>query len=182
MRIIMHTLVDWVQLSAKMSVYENFFMPTIQGLGRLDLDLIETDKKILQGIRSESSRSSIEFNLWLTERFTQGYLWILGAYEAIRTLSQLADREALVNPTQANKEIAENIRTVKHFFERVRIPLAKMEPSKKHETTDFPIAYPILDTKRGIAWHISDSVVISRQELSDAFLRLKEILPLIPIK
>ncbi|TXH01481.1 MAG: hypothetical protein E6P95_01750 [Candidatus Moraniibacteriota bacterium] len=176
----MHTLVDWVQLSAQMSAYENFFMPTIQGLGRLDLDLIEKDKEILQGIRSESSRNSIEFNLGLTESFTQAYLWILGAYEAIRTLSQLADREVLVNPTQANKEVAENIRKVKHFFERVRIPLAKMEPSKKYEATDFPTAYPILDTKRGIAWHISASVVVSRQELSDEFLKLKDLLPQVP--
>ena len=32
----------------------------------------------------------------------------------------------------------------KHNFERIRMPLAKLEPASKWKSTDFSIAYPVL--------------------------------------
>jgi hypothetical protein len=71
----------------------------------------------------------------------------------------------------------ENTRTavkgVKRQFERVRMPLAKMEVAKR-TPGDFAIAFPSFSYSHGISWHVNDSTQISRQELSDAVLDLLE--------
>ena len=58
---------------------------------------------------------------------------MLGAYEVfVRTMHERA--------VAANDAMAGKIGNVKHRFERVRIPLAKMEPARRHKDTDSPMA------------------------------------------
>lgn len=56
----------------------------------------------------------------------ESYLWVLSAYEVVRTLSQRADQ----NDGLFNASVAEKIRKTKHKLEEVRIPLAKLEPRR----------------------------------------------------
>lgn len=51
-----------------------------------------------------------------------------------------------------------------------------MEISNKHKDDNnySPIAFPIIDTRRGIAWNIGIGKNISRKELSESFLALLE--------
>jgi hypothetical protein len=71
---------------------------------------------------------------------------------------------------------AEPLAKLKARFERLRVPLAKQEVAKRFKQTDLPFAFPVLLGGHGIAWRVSDTTVISRRELSDAFLALlKEI-------
>jgi hypothetical protein len=62
-------------------------------------------------------------------------------------------------------------RDLKHRLERIRVPLAKMEPARRYPT-DERIAYPTINLERGIAWQIAEDTVVTRRELSDALLEL----------
>jgi hypothetical protein len=55
-------------------------------------------------------------------------------------------------------------------FERLRIPLAKQEPARRYEDTDWALAFPTLVQGHGVAWRVSGDTVISRRGLADGFL------------
>lgn len=97
------------------------------------------------------------------------YLWILGAYEAVRTLDQ---RFAALGASAVNRKQATG--SLKHKFERLRVPLAKLEPSRRHKNTDYSFPRPGIADNRGIAWEVAPNEVVSRSNLSDEFLSLLE--------
>ena len=159
--------VRWVNSSHALGRIEPFLIPVIQGLGRLDVSLIIGDKRFAE--LHEETRNTIEEATNLTDRITYSYLWVLGSYELIRTL----DQRCRENPRLLDNHLANKINETKQSFERLRIPLAKLEPSRRHRDTDSPIAYPAIHERMGISWHVSN-VFISRRELSDALLALFE--------
>lgn len=138
--------------------------------GKIDQELYEKDQH-----HTEMAKDPQSFKLsdWFTvqESIGMSYLLVLGAYEAIRTLNQRFRemQSAAVQRHQASTEL-------KHFFERIRIPLAKFEPSYKHRTTDFAFPRPGIEDERGIAWEVARDVVISRSQLSEEFLAFLESL------
>ena len=128
------------------------------------------------GDLSEADRNTIPEAIRATDRRTLSYLWVLGAYEVVRTMHERA--------VAANDAMAGKIGNVKHRFERVRIPLAKMEPARRHKDTDSPIAYPAIHRDLGIAWQLTADEFVTRRELSDAMLELltelRRVDPLLP--
>lgn len=94
-------------------------------------------------------------------------LWVLGAYEAVRTLSQ----RVRSNPKLVTKRLAERVHRTKKQFERVRIPLAKLEPARAHAATDYSEALPMLH-QLGISWKVADRVLVPRQRVSERLLKL----------
>lgn len=164
-------LKKWIKLSQNLGSFEDFLMVSVQGLGRLSLQLDEIDKKIVQDLIN-SEKTTIKSSIKLTNTFTLSYLWVLGAYEVIRTVWGLAkiEYEKGVLDEKAFKKITET----KKYFTKIRIPLAKMQPWRNKKGYS-PIAYPILDTRRGIAWHIAQNEFISRKELAEVFLNLADV-------
>lgn len=158
----------WIKASIPTAKYELFMVSAIQSLGRLDIKLIEEDNDFL--IEFEKNRNSLEANDKLNDRMTISYLWVLGAYEAIRTITQrIRESEDLVS-----QNIASEFSDLKRKFNRLRVPLAKMEPASAHRATDSHIAYPGIDLEHGIAWQVAENTYISRRELSDNFLNVLE--------
>ena len=143
-------------------------IPVVQGLGRIDIFLIQSDHKFgeLKPKEIESSGASTA----LTDKFTLSYLWVLGAYELVRTIDQRcrATTDLLGSP------ITTTVNEVKRTFERLRVPLAKFEPAKRHEATDSHIAYPAINENLGVFWRVSPDKYIGRRELSDILLDLLE--------
>ncbi len=156
---------DWVTNSFAAVRFEQFLAFTIQMLGRLDCHLIEEDARF--GELSQAAKADLPESLRLNDRFTLSYLWVLGAYEVVRTIHQ---RAPLVEGL--DKEVIEEIGATKRKFARLRIPLAKMEPASAHRDTDDPIAYPALHETLGVAWQVGLGTFIVRRELSDAFLEV----------
>lgn len=143
-------------------------MPGIQSLGRLDVKLIAEDAGFLKDF--EIKINNLEANDLLNDRITISYLWVLGAYESIRTICQrIRENENLVS-----SDIAEKFNNLKRKFNRLRVPLAKMEPASTHRATDSHIAYPGININLGIAWQVAEKTLISRRELSDEFLEVLE--------
>jgi len=144
-------------------VDRGFLMGTLQALGRLDVRLMARDERFVAGEGYiEEGVGLLEFD----DHLTQSYLWVLGAYELVRTLHA---RE----PKQQNGK-ATPLQTLYRRYSRLRVPLAKMMPARYHKLTDFRIAYPALNYEFGVAWQVAETTFISRGELSNEFLSVLE--------
>ncbi|QIC67475.1 hypothetical protein [Acinetobacter schindleri] len=154
----------WTNVSHCLNKVDHFFVVTIQQLGRLDSRLV-----LLDSLMIRNNEFNQNFEHYIGEHLMQSYLWVLGAYEAIRTLND-RDRSSY----KEYSSYQDKIMKLKHTFERLRIPLAKFEPSKKHKATDNHIAYPGFNSDNGAAWQVSCDQWITRRELSDRMIELFE--------
>jgi len=153
----------WINASFATVRFEQVMCLTIQGLGGIDVSLIEGDELFLADF--EKNRNSLNENLKLNDRFTLSYLWVLGGYEVARTICQRIKE----NRDGIPDEVSAKFEELKKEFNRLRVPLAKMEAASAHRTTDSHFAYPAINTK-GIAWQVSQDVFITRRDLSDRLL------------
>ncbi|EHU2500695.1 hypothetical protein ACU988_002809 [Acinetobacter baumannii] len=153
---------EWTTYSHALAGVDTFFVITVQQIGWLDARLVFFDKKLL-----ENGKQNTLTDIYLNEQLAQSFMWVLAAYEIIRTLND--DKRPSYN-TYINFQ--QRVMDLKHKFERIRIPLAKFEPSRKHKTTDSSVAYPTFSLEKGVAWQVSDSTYITRRELSDEMLEL----------
>src|SRR5262245_46521809 len=138
---------QWIRVShavGGVDQYRAFMAVAVQGLARIDCQLIAADEQFLQ--LTEQQRATIPVSVELSERVTLSYLWVLGAYEILRTLDQRTREGSAGTPSP----VAERITATKHLFERVRIPLAKFEASRRNPN-DSPIAYPAISQAHGVA-------------------------------
>jgi hypothetical protein len=129
----------------------------VQGLGRLDVALGEVDQVYLANFEEKSK--SVAESVKLTERSSLSHLWVLGAYELVRSICQRITENRAAVP----EEVARSFGELKNEFSHLRVPLAKMEPARAHRDTDFTFPFPALSPTRGIAWRIAHDVFISRQ-------------------
>ena len=158
----------WVKASHGIGRIEPFMVPVLRGLGRLDCQLMADGERYRE--LTESEQSTVDESIVLSNRITLSYLWILGVYELIRSLDQRCKEKSEV----FGEDLCVEIKDYKNEVERLRIPLAKFEPAKRHPT-DSPIAYPVLDDASGdIAWGLQSEVFVSRTDFSQKLLLLVE--------
>lgn len=160
----------WKRASFALITSEPFLAQTVQALGKIDASLYEKDARYRE-IRARNDAAPGEWEQ-LTDSVTLAYLWVLGAYEVVRTIDQRL-REG--DPGNTGKD--SQSKAVKRSFGRVRVPLAKLEAASGHKSTDTGFAYPTLNATHGLGWTVADGVVISRGELSTQFLEFLEGLP-----
>ena len=160
----------WVRASKSVKNIEAGLIPFIEGLGKIDASLVGEDAAF--SALSSEARGSFAESLKLTDRFTLSILWVFGGYEVVRTISQ----RVRTNPRLLSKRLARRVDTTKRHFERVRVVLAKFEPSARHRSTDFSVARPALDHGLGISWKVANRVIIPRRRLSDRLLKLLDAL------
>jgi hypothetical protein len=67
-------------------------------------------------------------------------------------------------------------RAVGYIFERIRIPLAKFEPTRRHYATHSAIARPAVRNELGVGWNVSNDIYVSRRQLADDLLSTLKIL------
>jgi hypothetical protein len=140
-------------------------MMVVQYLGRMDEALRYTDELIAPYAQRREDPVGTDLTLHLTH----SYLWVLGIYEITRTIDQFARSD----PTLFPPEEAILINKLKKSIARLRVPLAKLEPTNKHKNTDYSFPLPAFNV-RGATWAISADVLISRSDLADAFLDVFE--------
>jgi len=137
-------------------------MVAVQGLGRMDVDLSHRDREFLALSDSESLRYQAENEFDLADRFTLSYLWVLGAYELVRAL----DERATISTTTFSDSQRSKLLEAKRRFERIRMPLAKFEPSRRHRATDSRVAFPVMHQSKGISWRVAPDAYVTREDLS----------------
>lgn len=158
----------WVMVSIGMARFEEHLVGLIQDMGQLDANLCSVDAQFVNA--QPEQQVALYDHYSIQSHRTQSYLWVLGAYEILRTLAQKIREGRSDDPS----EVGAKINSARDRFARVRVPLAKFEAAGRHKATDNHVAYPGLDLKYGIAWQLNDNEVISRQELSDVFLEALE--------
>ncbi|MFA5265928.1 MAG: hypothetical protein WC378_19070 [Opitutaceae bacterium] len=90
-------------------------------------------------------------------------LWVLGAYELVRVLDERINGNS-------NKPSSSVVKQIKRRFERVRMPLAKLEKAKKASApSDTGRAWPAFHPQEGVRWLLGQETV-SRMSLSTALL------------
>lgn len=141
---------------------------TARMLGKFDAELSDQDTQYRVWRNSTTPLTSEQWNQ-LHESFGLAHLWVLGAYELIRTLDQLLRNKSGLEQTTGSRS-----RDVKRRFEQVRIPLAKLEAPRHNFGAGHGVAYPALNATHGIAWKVSETCVIGRSELSDLLLGFLE--------
>ena len=159
----------WIKVSIGLMRYEKHMMPLVQQLGRIDTRLMQADETWADRFLDE--KLSDEDSTNLHEHITLSFLWLLGAYEFVRTLCDRLRTDMEGVP----EDVRNSLLAVKHRFARVRMPLAKMEAAAKFSDQDGPIAYPGLKRGLGVAWQLNPSTVVTRQELSDILLEGLEL-------
>jgi len=157
---------QWVAASLGLERIEPFMIPAAQALGLLDSMLIAEDDRFER--LSEEERGTFEESAMLTERFMLSSLWVMGAYESVRTLGERHKNDNIF----IVEEVAEAVHHLKLGMVRLRVPLAKMEPAGKYKSTDYPVPQPYIIPGYGVAWRVSDDVVVSRRKLSNGLLDL----------
>jgi hypothetical protein len=158
----------WRRASFAFLQFEPHLLNTVQELGRIDAELFFRDVRYRE-IRERHDGTPEEWAELAGHSFTMAYLWVLGAYEVIRTLDQRFREIGL-----HEMGVYQGSKPLKHIFERVRIPLAKLEPAGRHKDTDRYFAMPVLIAGRGIGWTVADGVHICRSDLSTQFLDFLE--------
>jgi hypothetical protein len=161
----------WVEASLGLERIEPFMIGVVQGLGMLDCKLVPEDGRYEQ--LSEAERFTIEEGLKLTDRVALSFLWVMGAYELIRTIAQRhrTDNIFVVGA------VVESLKMLKRKLERLRIPLAKMESARAYPN-DAAIPREYTMPGWGVAWRVSEGELISRRLLSDGLLGLVELMQL----
>lgn len=158
----------WVKASHGIGRIEPFMVPVLQGLGRFDCQLMSDGERYRE--LTESKQNTVDESMLLSNRITLSHLWILGVYELIRSLDQRCEEKSEI----FGEDLCAEIKAYKKEIERLRMPLAKFEPAKRHPA-DNPRAYPVLDVASGdIAWRLQSEVFVSRTDLSQKLLLLVE--------
>lgn len=144
----------------------------IQMLGIVDAEL--------RGIRrhhlfdTQGNPTEDDHGILMLERYQiKAHLWVLGAYEVVRMIGQrLWEDDSL-----AQDSSIEVVKETKKLFERLRIPLAKLEASKRHRKTDYDVPYAGIG-ERGLGWKVSDDKIIYQEDLSEQlFVMLSNMKP-----
>ena len=152
----------WVAFTPVLDAIEpTLLVSQVQALGRQDARLL---------LREANAVNKKDFGAEeLHDRIFESYQWVLTAYEVIRMLWQRSEE----NPGLLRQESKDLLNRVHACITRLRIPLAKMEPAKRHRDTDFALAYPGESLENGsAAWMVSDGVWISRRAMADLMLHL----------
>lgn len=141
---------------------------TVRMLGKIDAELHDKNTEFRE-LRSDIA--SVTANQWerIHDSAALSHLWILGAYEVVRTLNQ-----SMSAATSFPKEVTARCRELKHTFERIRMPLAKFESPNRHHQTDYGVAYPALSETFGLGWKVTDNNFISRDQLGIELLEFLE--------
>ncbi len=160
----------WVKSSFNLQFVELLLLSQVQGLGKIDVELIEEFPQLKLESKNEEDRITKNRYVTLSE------LWVMGAYELLRVLNQIL---------KANNGVDENSKAkVKEafiLFQEIRVPLVKFEKTEKERTKRrlySQITWPFFDKEKGIGWTLNDGSgnpkKICRKDLSDKLLETLE--------
>src|SRR5512146_2174473 len=76
----------WVSVSHGVDAFAAVLAVFIQGLGKIDAKLVHDDEAFRA--LPPDIRGTVQESIRLTDRFTLSHLWVLGAYEATRTIDE----------------------------------------------------------------------------------------------
>lgn len=126
----------------------------IQGLGIIDAELYDINKHDIDKF--------LDYDLSVYDHANiKSYLWVLGVYELFRMMDQRIREQ----PGIIDDNATTTIRNAKKEFERIRVPLAKLEKAQRFKG-DFSVPKLGADDEQ-LAWQINENEIIRYRDLSD---------------
>lgn len=126
----------------------------IQGLGIIDAELYDINKHDIDKLLDNYLTVYDHVNI-------KSYLWVLGVYELFRMMDQRIREQ----PEIADNEASITINNAKKEFERVRVPLAKLEKAQRFKN-DFAVPKLGADDEQ-LGWQINEDEIVHYRYLSD---------------
>jgi hypothetical protein len=151
---------------------DQWLVTVLQGLELHDVDLFDglpTTTAIVNAQRTAPNSVSEHQILQFARFIYQSFLWILAAYEFVRTLDEICRADCTIY----GDALSQDVNKFKHHIERLRIPLAKLKATRRHPN-DYEIAYPGWVPEKGVAWQLDPSTIITRVDLSEELVSLLE--------
>lgn len=167
-------LSEWIENSQGIMNIELLLLSEVQGLGVIDVELLDELPKIKLGIeKSPQELSQLAKHIMLSK------LWVIGTYEIVRVVQKMTKEKDSLKPETKQK--------IKEYFTlitRLRVPLAKFEKSGNgHEELYSGIADSFIDKNLGVGWKIYEHQkkelkqhIFYRKELADKFLDLLKLI------
>lgn len=160
---------EWIDNSIGLMHIEMLLVGNAQGLGILDVDLIEEFTKLKINSQLDEDRLKKLRHITLSE------LWVMGAYELIRLINEINKQRNFLK-----ENTKEKLKKTLTIFTEVRIPLTKFQKQGKEKRLYSKIATKnIFDPYKGVGWNFYDGKnkeIFYRKDLGDLFLELlKEI-------
>ena len=160
---------EWMKNSEGIIYMEMLLVNRAQGLGLLDIELIEEYHKI-------DFKSSLEKELLKKLRYiTLSELWVMGAYELIMVISDITSKKK----DKIDVGIIDKIKETLKLFLEVRIPLTKFKKSGQDRLFSGVPTKCEFDEKKGLGWKIVSSYkkkfetkIFYRKDLADSLLEM----------
>ena len=114
----------WVDSSHGLAKADQWLVPVLQGLGRLDRDLFDETPTITANLNAQRTapHTVSDYQVDQFDRYIyQSFLWVLAAYELVRTLDEICRADHKIY----GHSLTQDVNQFKHQIERLRIPLAK---------------------------------------------------------
>ncbi len=140
----------------------------VRALGRLDCSLRKAVQDVFDTLDEATPGTE---GGGMTDYLYLSKLWVLGAYEAARSLDEWLAPE---------HQCKERVKKLKRSLERVRMPLAKLEAAERFPG-DKVSGTMVGSREEGFAWEVADGVVVGRNELADEFLSVLDCFPELPL-
>ncbi len=141
-----------------------FLTYQVQATGRLDV-------RLRAFVIGDEEPDRLEAGLVLTEHLDLCRLWVLDAYELIRTLEGCVTH-GLWAPSA---RVSEGLRQVKTQLAEIRMPLTQFDPHGRSKTAvaGDVIAAAVIQPGAGAGWTIGEegTRLVTRRALSDAVLQ-----------
>lgn len=164
-------LQEWVDLSHRLAPMEPLLIPTVQGLGFIDVQLRQANSRFSKDPSDFPDREKEMFAVDLMVWQTRSQLWVLGAYEVVRFV------KANLGSLGQTRGTLEEWSRLKRQYERVRIPLAKFQRAGTAPDDDLGIAFPAIPGTRGAGWLLNERTVVWRDDLADELRAALRVLP-----
>jgi hypothetical protein len=167
-------LSEWIDNSQGIQHIELLILPEVQGLGVIDVRLLEELPKIKIG-----GEKTPEELAKLAEHIMLSKLWVIGTYESIRVIQKITKEKDILR-TDTKQKIKELFTS----FNRIRVPLAKFEKSGNgHEELYSGIADSFVDKEKGVGWKVYEhqnkklnQIIFYRKDLANEFLNLLKLI------
>ena len=154
----------WIDNSLGLMHIEMLLVGNAQGLGILDVELIEEFPELKINSQLDEDRLKKLRHITLSE------LWVMGAYELIRLIDEMNKKRSFLKENPK-----ENLKKVLSTFTKVRIPLTKFQKEGEKRLYSKIATKNLFDSEKGVGWDFYDGKkkeIFYRKDLGDLFLEL----------
>ena len=164
---------EWVESSSGLAFVDMLLIGNAQGLGLLDIELIQESPQIKMNFQSEEERLKKLRHITLSE------LWVIGAYELVRVISEMISKRK----EKVGANIMGKIKETLTLFTEIRVPLVKFQKAGQRELFSGLASKCEFDENKGLGWKIIfsykkkfETKIFYRKDLADNLLELLKLI------